>query len=228
MVEKSAVERFVGVALGISALVCTVLALWVVTTEKHQGEVYRLIYIHVPSAFTAFMSAAVLMYYSVRSLIKPRDDWDFAGKAWAEVGLVFTLLTLFTGSVWGRPTWGVWWTWDARLTTTFILGLLYGGYLMLYASLDSGRQRSKICAVLGILIFVDVPIIYKSVDWWRTLHQPPSIIRKGGSTMALEILTLLLTSAAVYIALSFWLAYYRARNLRLEAEVERLSHDMGS
>ena len=136
--------------------------------EEHMGEVYRIIYLHVPVAFTAFFSSFVLLVVSVWALFKKNSPAGLIAKASAEVGLIFTILTLATGSIWGRPTWGVWWDWDARLTTTLILALLYCGYLILYSSISAGPQRNKICAALGILIAADVPVIYKSVSWWRT------------------------------------------------------------
>ena len=198
-------------------------ALFGVTSEKHQGEVYRIIYLHVPAAFTTFFMAAVLFVNSIIALKKPKSAMQLFGRASAEVGLIFTVITLVTGSIWGKPTWGVWWTWDARLTTTFLLGLLYAGYLLLWSAMSNGPERSKACAVVGILIFLDIPIIYKSVTWWRTLHQPPSIIREGGSTMAPEILNLILVGSLVTILVSLWLCWGRYENLRLKQKLETSS-----
>jgi heme exporter protein C len=146
-------------------------------------------------------------------------------KATAEVGLLFTILTLATGSIWGRPTWGTWWTWDARLTTTFLLALLYAGYLLLYAAMPPGPSRIRVCAVLGILIFADVPIIYKSVTWWRTLHQPPSMIREGGSTMEPEILWTLVAGMVVMAMYAAWLVRLRSRNILLAEQLEAASFE---
>jgi heme exporter protein C len=146
-------------------------------------------------------------------------------RACAEVGALYTVLTLSTGSIWGKPTWGTWWTWDARLTTTFLLALMYAGWLLLYSSLAPGPGRVRVCAVLGILIFADVPIIYKSVSWWRTLHQPPSMLRDGGSSMDPEILRTLLSGIIVMIVYGIWLGLQRGRNLHLQDEVEGASFD---
>jgi heme exporter protein C len=191
--------------------------------DAAQGQVYRILYLHVPSAFAAFASSLVLLIYSLMSLKSKSEVHARKAKATAEVGLVFTILTLATGSIWGRPTWGTWWTWDARLTTTLLLALLYAGYLLLYAAMAPGPSRTRVCAVLGILIFADVPIIYKSVTWWRTLHQPPSMLREGGPTMAPEILWTLVAGIFIMAIYGFWLIAARSKNLALADELEQAS-----
>ncbi len=191
--------------------------------DIHQGAVYRIMFLHVPSAFAAFASSLALCVLSIVALRKRQENIMALAKGTAEVGLLFTILTLATGSIWGRPTWGTWWTWDARLTTTFLLALMYAGYLLLYGSLAPGPGRTRVCAVLGILIFADVPIIYKSVTWWRTLHQPPSMIRQGGSTMDPEILGTLVAGIVVMCLYAAWLIRVRGRNLILADEVESAS-----
>ena len=194
-------------------------------TEHHQGEVYRIIYFHVPSAFTAFLSAFSLLAFSLITLFKRSESAALLGKASAEVGLIFTVITLLTGSIWGRPTWGVWWTWDARLTTTLILALLYAGYLIFYSSMSPGPQRDRISATLGIVIALDVPVIYGSVYWWRTLHQPPSIMRPGGSTMDSDMFNFLLFNAIGIICFAAWMVILRYKNLKLEQKLEQLGFD---
>ncbi len=211
-------------------LLTATLAVWVIAigfmpVDQHQGEVYRIIYLHIPSAITAFFAAYILLWHSIQGLRKKDDQSSFRGRAAAEVGLVFTVLTLATGSIWGRPTWGIWWTWDARLTTTFILALLYSGYLLLWNALPPGAQRAKGCSVLGFLIAVDIPIIYKSVTWWRTIHQPQSILRPGGSTMDQSMLNLVLASITIMIGVCLWLIRERAINLALANELEQASYE---
>lgn len=217
----------VGPIFGTLLIFLWVWAIFGATSEKHQGEVYRIIYLHVPAAFTAFALSLALFINAVLTLRKPRSTIQLFGRACAEVGLLFTVLTLITGSVWGKPTWGTWWTWDARLTTTFLLGVLYAAYLLLWSSMNPGPERSKACAILGILIFVDVPIIYKSVTWWRTLHQPPSILREGGSTMDPEILNLIFLGSVLTILVAFWLCWGRYSNLKIKDKLESSSLDGG-
>jgi heme exporter protein C len=193
------------------------------TSELHQGDVYRIIYVHVPSALSSFVCAFVLFVASLLQLRKKQkndEKWFHVAKASAEVGLLFTFITLCTGSIWGKPTWGTWWTWDARLTTTFILALLFVSYLLLCQALQQSPVRHKASAVLGVLIFTDVPIIYKSVVWWRTLHQPPSLMATGGSTMDKEILFLLISCLLFTISLALWLIWQRVTNLKLLQQLE--------
>lgn len=191
--------------------------------DANQGVVYRIMFLHVPCAFAAFASSFVLFLLSLWGLKTKAEKALIWSKATAEVGLLYTALTLATGSIWGRPTWGTWWTWDARLTTTLLLALLYCGYLLLHAAMSPGKSRVSVCGALGILIFVDVPIIYQSVTWWRTLHQPPSMLRAGGSTMAPEILFTLLSGIGAMILVALWLISQRGRNLMLRDEIESAS-----
>jgi heme exporter protein C len=193
--------------------------------DANQGQVYRIIFLHVPSAFAAFFTSLLLFIFSVKALRAESEKAMQWSKACAEVGLLYTGLTLVTGSIWGRPTWGVWWTWDPRLTTTFLLALLYAGYLLLFSSMAPGPGRKRAAGVLGILIFVDVPIIYKSVTWWNTLHQPPSMLREGGPSMDPAIFYTLLINVLIMCAYSFWLIMQRAHNLALQDELESLSFD---
>jgi heme exporter protein C len=214
------IMNWIGRALLVVVLVLWYQSIYQLPTDMHQGEVYRIIYLHVPAAFASFALAFGLLGTSVYGLATKSPGSEFAGKAVAELGFVFTLLTLLTGSIWGKPTWGVWWTWDARLTTTFILAVLYAGYLLLWSSMAPGITRIKSTGILGVLIAIDVPIIYKSVTWWRTLHQPPSMMREGGSTMAPEILSHLVLSIVIMTLVSIYLVWRRTDNLKREWNIE--------
>jgi len=205
------------------ALVLTwVAAFLLVPVERHQGSVYRIIYVHVPFAFAAFLSSFLLFVLSINALITKNINRSFWLRSAAEIGCVTTFLTLLTGSIWGKPTWGVWWTWDARLTTTLLLLILYAGFLLLYHAVENERQRLTFCSLLGILIFIDVPVIYKSVTWWRALHQPPSMFRADGRmVMAAPIVTLLILSTFFTLLLVWWFIIYRAKNLLLRNQIEK-------
>ena len=199
-------------------------SLYFVPVDQNQGEVYRIIYIHVPSAFAAFLGAGVLLFASIRALGKQSEKALPLARAATEVGLLFTLLALATGSIWGKPTWGTWWTWDPRLTTTFLLSILFVGWLLLYNSLPPGDSRTRGCAYLGIMISADVPIIYQSVNWWRTLHQPQTILRPGGSsTIDPEMLTTLLSGIGLIVLITFWLIWQRKINIELQNDLDQKS-----
>ena len=222
MKTEFAALRF-GLVLFAVQLVCWGWGLYGVGTDMHQGDVYRILYVHVPTCLTAFACAVYLFICSIYALYKKNEACMLWGQAIAELGLLFTVLGLVTGSIWGRVTWGVWWTWDARLLTTFILGVLFAAYLLLQTALPSGVSKVKASAALGILIFINVPIVYKSVTWWRTLHQPPSI---GMGTMSGEILTLLLVTILSSLLFMTWLLFARAKNLHMQQRIAELVSDL--
>lgn len=142
--------------------------------EADMGHLQKIMYVHVPAAWMAFLAFAVVFIYSVGYLWNGREEHDLLAASAAEVGAVFTGLTLMLGMLWGRPTWGVWWDWDARLTSTLVLFLIFVGYLALRAFVDDHQQRARWSAAVGAIGALNVPIVYMSVRWWRTLHQPPS------------------------------------------------------
>lgn len=145
--------------------------------DANQGDLQRIMYLHIPSILTAYLAFFLVFVGSCLYLWKGERRDDILAHSAAEVGVLFTALTIVEGAIWGKPTWGVWWTWDARLTLTALLLLIFVGYLML-RSLIEDQHRSAVCgAVLGIIGFLDIPLIHMSVYWWRTLHQPPSILR---------------------------------------------------
>jgi heme exporter protein C len=162
------------VALGVTA----VFALWVTPSRENQGfDAVRLLYLHVPTAWVAYLAFGVTALASLLWLVPRTRDatWDLLAGASAEVGVVFTGLTLVIGSLWGKPTWGTWWEWDARLTTTAILFFLYLGYLALRRTGATSDERGKRCSIAALIAFADVPISYLSVTWWQTLHQQGTV-----------------------------------------------------
>ncbi|MGD0619267.1 MAG: cytochrome c biogenesis protein CcsA [Bryobacteraceae bacterium] len=156
----------------------------VLPDEANQGAIYRIIYFHVPAAITAMVGFFVAMVMSALYLITRNLKFDSVAAAVTEVGVVFAAVNLVTGSIWARVIWGIWWTWDARLTSMLICWLLYAGYLMLRRATDEPTQRARLSAVLSIFSFVDVIIVWKSIEWWRTQHPAPVLSIRNGGGMA--------------------------------------------
>ena len=200
--------------LGLAAT--AVFALAVVPANAKQGDVQRLMYVHVPAAWLAFLSFGVVFLASVAYLRTGRIRWDRIAVASAEIGVLFCVLTLILGSLWGRPVWGTWWTWDPRLTTTVVLLLIYVGYLSLRNVADSPSRRAHWSAVVGVVGFVDVPIVHMSVVWWRSLHQEATVIRPGAPTMDPSMLVALLLGTVAFSVAYGYLMAVRLRVGRLE------------
>jgi heme exporter protein C len=175
---KPIVVRGLGVAATVSVALTVWLGLWITPPDKTQGDLVRLLYIHPPIAWVMYLAYGVTAIASVLYLWRRTRSpfWDRLAAASAELGIVFNALTLVTGSIWGRPTWGVWWTWDARLTSTALLLILFLGYLAIRRIPADQAVRARRCAVAALVAAVDVPIVHFSVLWWQTLHQPPSIL----------------------------------------------------
>jgi heme exporter protein C len=150
------------------------LAIHVSPPDRDMGDLQKIMYVHVPAAWITFLCFFVVLIYSVRYLWSGKEKDDLLAASAAEVGATFNGLTLALGMIWGRPTWGVWWTWDARLTSTLVLFLIFVGYLALRSFVDDDRRRAQWSAVVGALGAINVPIVYMSVRWWRTLHQMQS------------------------------------------------------
>ena len=145
--------------------------------ETSQGFAQKIMYLHVPTVIIAYLAFFIVFAFSIAYLWKRDLMFDRIAKASAEVGLLFCALVLITGAVWGRPIWGTYWVWDARLTTTLLLFLIFMGYFLLRMSTDDRDKESRLAAVIGIIGFLDIPIIHKSVEWWRTLHQPTTLFK---------------------------------------------------
>ena len=166
--------------------------------DRLQGQVQRLLYVHVPTAWLAYLAFAVTLIGSIGWLATRRRRWDRLAGSSAEVGVLFTGLTLALGSIWGKPIWGVWWTWDPRLVTTALLFFVYLGYLALRRGTTDRIARANRSALLGVVAFVQVPIIHFSVVWWRTLHQPPTVLRPAAASMAPTMLAALFASLGAF------------------------------
>jgi len=202
-------------ALGAAAVVVLATGLYlglaVVPPDAVQGEVQRIMYLHVPSIVTAYLAFFVVFCSSILYLWKRDLRFDAVAVSSAEIGVVLTGITLATGSIWGKSTWGVWWTWDARLTLTAILFTIYVGYLMLRAFAEEPQAGARYGAVLAIIGFLDIPLNHLAVQWWRTLHQPSSILRPGGPSVASVMLVPLAINFAGLILLYTYLLLERIR-----------------
>jgi heme exporter protein C len=219
------IGRTLANVLGILALLAVLagflLAFFHAPQDAMQGDVQRIMYVHVPTAWVAFFAFFVVFAASLVYLWKRLPEADRLAYASAEIGVLFTALTLIDGSIWGKPTWGTWWTWDARLTTTAILLVIYVGYLMLRSFIEEPDRRARLAALVGIVGFIDVPIIYMSVLWFRTLHQPPSI-QTGGVKMPDAMLLTLLVNFGAYTLLYLFFLVKRVRLESLRAILETL------
>ena len=198
--------RIAGTALAAALIVYAgYAALYVAPDERTMHEVQRIFYFHVPSWITSFTAFSVVFLANVGFLLTRRYQWDCLGVAAAEVGVLCCTIGLITGPLWARPVWGVWWTWDARLTTTFILWLLYISYLLLRGLLEDPQRRAALSAVFGIFAFLDVPLVYLSNRLWRTQHPQPVVLGGEGSglnpTMARVLLICVIAVFGVMIPL---------------------------
>jgi heme exporter protein C len=227
----SAARRFADLVLGpltgLTMLVAIYLVFVYVPTDKFQGIVQRIFYFHVPAAIITFVAFGIVAVASAMFLWQGTRFWDRLAHSAAEVGMLFCTLVLVTGPIWARPIWGTWWTWDARLTTTLILWLIYAAYLMLREFATSSDQAARYAAVLGIVGAVDIPIINRSVYWWRTIHPAVLITREGGSGLQDPRMQLtLLVSFIAFLLLLAWLLWVRNESARLHDEVEHIHQQL--
>lgn len=193
--------------------------------DYQQGDTVKIMFIHVPSAWLAMMCYTVIAIASVGSLIWRHPLADVAAKTAAPIGAAFTLLALVTGSLWGKPMWGTYWVWDARLTSVLVLFFLYLGLLALWQAIEDPSRAGRSAAILAIVGFVNVPIIKFSVEWWNTLHQPASVVKMGGPAIHSTILIPLLVMAAAFTCVFFVLHLRAMQNeiLRRRVMAMRLS-----
>ena len=205
----------VAVALTIYGLY---IGLGVAPTDFQQGDSYRIIFIHVPSAWTAMVLYVAMAFWAAIGLVFNARLAAMLAQAIAPTGALMAFLALWTGALWGKPTWGTWWVWDARLTSTLILLFLYIGYMSLRAAIEDERRADRASAVLAIVGVVNVPIIYFSVKWWNTLHQGASVSVTKAPTMAAIMLEGMLVMALAAWAYCFAVVFMRVRLIILERE----------
>jgi len=204
----------------ISFIIGSYFALYESPPDYIQGDSMRIMYVHVPSAWWALMSYSVLAVSCTIWFITRNPFFNLIAKSIAPIGAVFTLIALVTGSIWGKPTWGVWWVWDARLTSMLLLFFLYLAYIFLWQAISNKDLASKISAALAMIGFINVPIIKFSVDWWNTLHQPASISKLSSPSIDESMLIPLFIMA--FASLCFLITMFSVR-LRIEFIETRIS-----
>jgi heme exporter protein C len=205
-----------------AALLLAGAGLWmgffVAPTDATQGEVYRVIFIHVPAAWMSMLLYLVMAFWAAVGWAFNARLASVVARAVAPTGAMFTFLALWTGALWGKPTWGTWWVWDARLTSELILLFLYLGFIALVEAIDDPRRADQAGALLAIVGAVNVPIIYFSVKWWNTLHQGASIGVGSAPKMASSMLTAMLLMSLAFWAYAFAVVFMRTRAMVLERE----------
>jgi heme exporter protein C len=192
------------------------LALFVAPPDYQQGETVKIMFIHVPAAWLAMFGYTLIALAALGTLIWRHPLADVAAKTAAPIGATFTFIALVTGSLWGKPMWGTYWVWDARLTSVLVLFLLYLGLIALWQSIDEPGRAGRAAAILALVGFINVPIIKFSVDWWNTLHQPASVFRLGGPTIDPSLLTPLFVMAG-----GFTLLFVLLHLIAMRAEILR-------
>lgn len=200
--------------LGAATLLAFVAGLYfavVSPPDVNQGDLVRIFYIHVPSAWLSYLAYAGTFVFGLGYLVTRRRNLDRLAAASAEIGLLFTALTLFGGSLWGKPTWGVYWTWDPRITTTALSLLIYGGYFIVRGLVEDPERRARVSAVIGVMGTLYIPVNYMSVYWWRSLHQTPTINLLGGLRLSADPRMLL---AFLMMLLAFSILYFYLLRLR--------------
>jgi len=223
-------RKLADTALPAATLIIMAAALYMVfiyvPSDQVQGIVQRIFYFHVPLAIMTFVAFGTVALASLVFLWRGGRVWDRLAHASAEIGMLFCSLVLITGPIWARPVWGTWWTWDARLTTTLILWLIYAAYLMMRSLSEPGEQGARYAAVLGIVGAIDIPIINRSVYWWRTIHPAVLITREGGSGLSDgRMQCTLAVCFLAFVCLFVWLLWLRTEEARLRDTLEDLRHE---
>jgi heme exporter protein C len=193
-----------------------------VPDELNQGAIFRIIYFHVPSAITSFTGFYIGMFAGVGYLARKDLRLDAFAAAVNEVSLAFATIALITGSIWGRIIWGIWWAWDPRITSYFVCWLLYVGYFMLRRAIDDPTTRARLCAVLSIFAAIDIVIVWKSIEWWRTQHPGPVLEIRGGGGMAPGMEAPLWWNFLALVMLASALVIIRMRQESMQREIDSL------
>jgi len=195
---------------------------YVAPEERTMGAIYRIFYFHAASAWAGMTAFLVCFLANLAYVMQRKQKWDWVGVSAAEVGLAFTTVVLITGPIWAHPVWGIWWTWDARLTSTFVLWLLYVSYLLLRNMLEEPDRRALLSALFGIFAFLDVPLVFGAIRWWRTQHPQPVIMGSPGSGLEPTMRKVFFFSVLAMHALMLLLLSERYRLEKMRGEFQEL------
>jgi heme exporter protein C len=220
----SLVERALPWLAGLTAVLFAA-GLWMVwhsPADYQQGETVKIMYIHVPSAWLSMFTFALMAASAIGTLVWHHPLADGSARAAAPIGAAFTFLALLTGSLWGKPMWGTWWVWDARLTSVLVLFIMYLGLIALWRTIEDPARGARAAAVLILVGTLNLPIIKFSVDWWNTLHQPASVLRMGGPSIDASMLWPLLVMALAFTLLMVTLHWLAMRNEILRRRIRTL------
>jgi heme exporter protein C len=189
-------------------------------TEKTMGAVQRIFYFHLPIAWNSFIAFLIVFISGVIYLVNRSMKWDIVAYAAAEIGVLFSTLVLITGSIWARRAWNAWWVWEPRLTTMLVMWLIYLGYLMARGVIEGNERRARVSAVIGIAGFLNIPIVFMSIHWWRTMH--PVLITRERMGLAAPMLVALVACLFAFTLLFFYLLFKRVRLGRIEYSLNEL------
>ena len=222
--QRSPIVRALPYAALVSVVIAMGMAFFYAPTEAVQGQVQRVFYIHVPTAWVSYLAFIIVALASVL-VLRGRDTerWDRIAGAAGEVGLVFTTVFLVTGMIWAKRAWGIAWSWDVRLTSTLVLWLIYGGYALFRSLNPPGERRARLCAVIGIIGAIDIPIVHFAVLWWNSAHPAPTVLRPGGPDLPGSMLLTLMVSLVAFTILfaALLVARISLEEERMEATLAR-------
>ena len=220
MDRKSMLTNGLGAGSAVMMAVALALVFLVAPREAVMGDVQRIFYFHVPSAWVGYLALFVAFVASALFLVRREIRWDGIALASVEIGLVFITEAIITGSIWAKATWGVWWTWEPRLTTSAVLWVIYASYLTLRQAMEEEGRGARVAAVYSVLGFVAVPINFMAIRWWRTVH--PLVFDSGGSGLSPKMLAVLIFCVATFTLFYFTLLSFRVRLQRMGDQVRRL------
>jgi heme exporter protein C len=211
---------------GVAMAVTLFLVFLVAPREAVMGDIQRIFYYHVSAAWTGYLALLVAFLASLLYLLRRERRWDRLALSSVEIGLIFVTEGIITGSIWAKAAWGVWWTWEPRLTTSAVLWLVYASYLTLRQATEEEGRQARFAAVYGVLGFVAVPINFMAIRWWRTVH--PLVLAGTGVHLATSMLAILLLCVAAFTLLYFTLLSYRLRLQRMGEQIQQLRRSAGS